>query len=318
MDKQFMLLDKGYEGWDPELERSVPERVVIPDGMWVAPMLEQHSNCWRTFIPGIGKVRPSLTMDDDFVVGVTLGKERTTRCYLVRENRGETNGGSSSIRDFLAVAAQPFGVVNYYDASQERWGRFTPARQIHKGELGRKPGVTRKPRFVQTRQDSSQPAVAWARLTDLAAIVEMAPRDVLARYFPFVPRTRGDTNPRNQLRTVIADNEAEVTSMTMGMSLYSPALIGPQTEESEFIYSAEMRQRYPQLATRRRTHWDRSWADTHLEFERIWVSASWAMTVLYLHQFGHTPEPFDRTPVYGVTKYKDKLATTATAPLETR
>lgn len=282
MADQFVIYNLGY------VVDGQPERVVIPDGKWVAQMHEESWNCWRdTPPPGVfGKFKKEIKVDKDLIVGIDLSEKGAKR-YLVHNHHGEIGGGSHISRDYLVVSDKPFGIVHISKDVDEKWGRFHPARQIHKGELGRKPGVS-KPRFAQKIRQAGQSAESWCRLAELAEIMGMESRNVLGSYFSFAPIMK-DANPYLSLSALVANDESELfeDDKVMTMVLQSPERVGSVEDDDEFLLSLRLRKRYPQFAERRRQHFVRSWQDSRLEFEKLWVRASWAMTALYLHQFGY-------------------------------
>jgi len=205
--------------------------IPISDGMWVAEMTEYTL-----------KYRDGV---DVFVVGLKLFKKGVTR-YLLRDYLLR---GSDVAQDYAVVSDQPFGVVELLQCMEA--GNFSPARQIHKGELGRGPGVPRKPRFVQTTLLTGKPKAARCRMTELAEIVGMPCQEVVKFYSKFgrlEPIAASfPIGPGVECR--VADKETDLVDPTARSTL--GACRG--------------------------------------EFDRIWVPASWAMTVLYCHQFGYKP-----------------------------
>lgn len=223
MARPFMIWGREEPGGGGSGEKRYIE---IPDGKWVAAMTEPTT-----------KYRGNEERTS--VVGVELFSKGVVR-YIMRD--------SDVARDYLVVADQPFGVVWVFG----EYGLFHPARQIHKGELGRKPGVSRKPRFVQTPQKPRHPARAWCCMTELAGIVGIPCREVLKFYQRFSRLESIDRSfaVRPGVHCLMAAKEAELTNEPL-------SVLGLGTKD----------------------------------FDNIWVPASWAMTVLYLHQFGYVPPP---------------------------
>ena len=157
---------------------------------------------------------------------------------------------------------------------------FHCARQVHKGELGRRPEIAR-PAFARqgrgdilypkehnayraefgappvSRRDMRRGKKGWARLTDVARIVGMSPEEVVSRYFLF-------THAEYPMLDVLFRERRE--------DIHCQVL---PYDAVERFGSSDVVQR---LFCRP-------------DFAHAWIRQGFALTVLYLSRFGHVPDP---------------------------
>lgn len=247
--------------------------VTVPDGKWV---LEIHSHSFQEH------------MDDGDDVGYTPGYNnsawRTNKVvgpepqvrYLLDQDRNRqswTGGGSTrSSKCQLLVGDQPFGVITDVgedNASSNTGGRyFSCARQIHKGELGRRPQITR-PQFVREafagmsevsgrtgepipNRDRRRGKKGWARLAEVAALVGMSSEEMAWRYFAFT--------------------DAECPEL--------PVIFGSREQ------IAGQKIRPEQLARFREDNLPQLF---YHDPQEVWIRQGFALTILYLKHFGYEP-----------------------------
>ncbi len=271
MAKQFIVKELvGTDRQGHQLYRDVE----IPDGKWVA-----HAS-----ISFVHEEEWDLDEEDDLgdhlyvceehrhqIVGsapqgrYVLSRYHNTRHY----NNGRSSSGST---DFFLVGDQPFGVIYEEKENGQRTGGlwFSCARQVHKGELGRRPPIQRPqfareapPEFPQEisgitgkpihQRDRKRGKHGWARLADVAALVHMTPEEVARRYFAFT--------------------HAEHPALQVLFASQREQIHGQPVPRNSWITFHE--HDLPRL-------FDRNPAE-------IWIRQGFANVVLYLHHLGHTP-----------------------------
>jgi len=241
----------------------------VPDGMWVAeahdgPVTNYHDD-------NFGK--PYETYD---TINEVIGAE-TQRILIYKGGnagpsfwdpefeRYEYPAFSVESYKWLYISRRPFGIVSTPTKDGEPRGTarfFTPARQIHKGELGRKMPVD-MPKVVQTQRNPnvdegyaySQKTVGWVRLDELARKYWLFEPELMERFYPFndfisalFPLV---------IATVPEDFEGRIVRY-------------PQRRDVMLSDAIKIVKTHP-------TGW-------------VWVRASWAATVLRLRSLGYKPE----------------------------
>lgn len=267
MAKRFTVEE--YAGQD-QSGRPIKRQVAIPDGKWVvhASTAFSKEEMWDDSVEG----NPTCTVEERTrrVVGPEPGQK-----YALdrRHSRRHWRDGSSVYGSSfcLLVGDQPFGVVLEKKEDGQRveglW--FSCARQIHKGELGRRPQITR-PQFAREAPREDIPEVSnltgkpirqrdrrrgkygWARLADVAALVGMTPEEMVRRYFAFTdaehPRLQVLFGTREQIHGQRIPWDSWTTFYELGL---------------------------PQLFD--------------CDPSTIWIRQGFANVVLYLHHFGYIP-----------------------------
>lgn len=144
----------------------------------------------------------------------------------------ETHGFQQSV---LLVSDQPFGYVVTGDGGRRC---LYPARQIHKGELGRGPEVARLSYVRQAFPEGTKGSVrgahqrrrgyGWTRLGDLVKATGLSAGDIMAGYGKFAGRPHYQAGlPVGTLFDIVVTNdEAEIsgrepTITTLEMSEYT-------------------------------------------------------------------------------------------------
>lgn len=172
-------------------ERGV-DQILVPHGYWV---LEACSYA------GGGAVKFRV-----------LGRD----AELVKWHRLNSYGYG---KRWLLVCPRVFGIESYLPGAEGRW--FVPARQVHKGELGRTVPIAlgalsgpslvvkeSKARYAH-RHSSGRHKNGWMQLAEVAKAAEMAPRDLIIRYLPYT-----DTD-QPSLQTVITPNHEHIRGMVL-------------------------------------------------------------------------------------------------------
>lgn len=250
--------------------------VTVPDGKWVVEVYAHSFAEWEDddgnpFDPfgdsgfGILSWRTNEVVGPEPQIRYTLGAHR---------NRQHWTGGDSASHSSrqLLVGDQPFGVIT----EEEREGSdpldhgglyFHCARQIHKGELGRRPQIVR-PQFVREAPDhfmgeegrDGQPITArnlrrgkkgWAQLQEVAELVGMDPEEMVRRYYLFTD----ESAPRLQIMRG-----------------------GPEVIVGRKIRRDEVEVFYPH-----------AFAELFGDPRQIWIRQGFALTILYLKYFGYEP-----------------------------
>jgi hypothetical protein len=182
-----------------------PEVSQLPSGVWTATV-DGLSSKWHAHPEDKRTPRPHrpLTKQSRRWAQVLGATPDEVQVYVVRE-RHTTPGkyGYESIeRDVRLVSFKPFVVVRvtepdeYYDYA--RYG-FVAARQVHGGQLGRKPYLTRLPEVAASSM--RDPAIGdhnrtlnWVQLSELAEITGITAADIIRDYAPFSPSTAYESN----------------------------------------------------------------------------------------------------------------------------
>jgi hypothetical protein len=236
--------------WDPLLTRFHEYPFVVLDGAWVA-----EASIY--FYPNDGDFRSF------FVVGpepqtIELGRDKHN---WKREN-------------VLLVGTEPFAIVRMSLRWRENVGGmyFQPARQVHKGELGRKPPLE-TPLFAReapdTVHDWTKPRdrkrghIAWAKLTEVAEMAGLTPQQVLLDYWPFVDYKY--------------DKDWD----------YEPRMDVLFTTKREDIHCRVVDKRIRAEFTEKQLR--ELVAGGFSAWDKFWVRKGFAKVVLYLQHFGKTP-----------------------------
>ena len=250
--------------------------VEVADGLWVAHSSYSFSEEGEWYYDDRGDrdhYWSETNVRTDQVVGPTPERRIQTHSHRYSENYDNSHTASSS-RSLVLVGQQPFGLIRRYEFNGQQFGGywFDCARQVHSGQLGRRPQIAR-PQFARETyryhaerplncfdkpiraRDARRGKIGWARLVDVAELVGMPPVEVVLRYFLFTDMEQP------QLHVVMADDRRQIHGQLVGR------------DRIEKLAAADL----PELFRRPLDH--------------IWVRQGFAMTVLYLHHFGPAPEP---------------------------
>jgi len=241
------------------------------DGHWVVPSLtisshlEDSDGC-----PEGGQLGWSHEEADEFAVVAEAGA--VVKQYKLdewRDPRGALEDRTVDSGRRLAFASdQPFGVITWKTVDGQRVGGeyFYCARQVHRGELGRRPQIKR-PQFARqapefppfeagTRQrDRRRGKVGWARLADVAKLAGMNACEMVERFFPF-------TDKRQPKLHVLTERDRE--------HIHCQQLLSGAWQTVSFGELPEL-------------------FGDH-DMSRMWIRAGFAATVLYLRSLGYTPD----------------------------
>lgn len=166
-------MDMGGKSYDVICCGSV-DQIVVPNGHWV---LEASG------YPGEGTVTFRV-----------IGRD------VERVEWHNLQGLGSHESRYLLTCQKVFGIENYLPGAEGRW--FAPARQIHKGELGRTVpialGALRQPPLVVKeskgryayRSQRGRHRNGWMWLEEVALAAEMAPDALIACYMPYTDHTQ--------------------------------------------------------------------------------------------------------------------------------
>lgn len=268
MSKLFTI--KEFVGHIPFSGGEVETRdVVIPEHWWVL-QVGTHFHEEVT--------RGNLEWEDDEVECQesgykVVGWQQIDRHVLnrVQSDRRWNNGHSRSRSAmYLLAADEPFGVIREEreDGKLVDGQYFVCARQIHKGELGRRPQIAR-PKFVREAADhfmgtenrDGQPIAprnlrrgkkGWARLSEVAKLVGMIPEELIWRYLAFTDCEGPELQVIFGGREKIAGQKLQPGQITRFNEEQLPALFYHDPTE-------------------------------------IWIRQGFALTILYLKHFGYEP-----------------------------
>jgi hypothetical protein len=260
----------GLSGREYKVEYPCEMQFCVPEGMWVAeanegPETNYHDDDFR---------KPYETYDTrNEVIGAETQRILTYKSsnagpayYDPEFERYEYPAFSVESYKWLHVSRRPFGIVSTptKDGEPRGTGRFfTPARQIHKGEVGRKIPVN-MPKVVRTPRDPnidegyaySQKTVGWVRLDELARKAWLFETELLERFYPFNDFISA------LFPMVIATTEEDFEGRIVRY---------PQRRDVLLSEAIKLVNTHP-------TGW-------------VWVRASWAATVLRLRSLRYQPEP---------------------------
>ncbi len=254
MAKQFEIVREG----------SSEVVAVIPDGKWVV-----SASSYLSRDQGDEYIEERRTS----VVG-----PRPEHRYNIYVTRGQT----TSVTHYYLVGDAPFGVIREQRVFGKRDGGlyFSCARQVHKGELGRRPQIVR-PQFVREDPGRDLEAVSgngnrikardrrrgkfgWARLTDVAALIKMNEGELLQRYIDF------SHAEHVELPVIFADTAEEIRGKRISGFIPKDA-----PRQIQCFGSWQMEE----LLTR-----------VGRDASKVWIRQGFALTVLYLHHLGHIPQ----------------------------
>ncbi|MFC1787715.1 hypothetical protein ACFLZY_00650 [Patescibacteria group bacterium] len=251
--------------------RPIKTTMTIPDGQWVVLGVYSFSETERSWEDDCEGEEYCYHRSSRFEI---VGAE--PRRILMDQSRSNKHYHNDSFSRTSAVYAfvgdEPFGVVTWQieNGAEGGW-YFTCARQIHKGELGRRPEMVR-PQFAREAplvfpdeegqvspitgkpikaRDRRRGKTGWARLRDLSYVTDLDPRELVERYFDFTH------------------------------SEY-PALQVLFATSREEIHGQEVK--YNSWQTFRADQLDELFEH---DLTTIWVRKGWASVVLYLHHFGY-------------------------------
>lgn len=240
----------------------------VRDGAWVLEVSSGYST--QTYYHDEGEDFRSETQSEASKFEVVGQAQQITLSSHYRSQTDSSNSYRLGGRDVLLVSSEPFGVISWHEEDGELDGGkyFRPARQIHKGELGRGPEAP-MPLFAReapstvtewtSPRDRKRGYIGWARLTEVAAVAKLEPHQVILDYWDFVD-ARGST----KLDVVIAFSRDQIHKKAV----------------SPDIRVRFTRQQVEELVAAGNTQW-----------HDFWIRRGFARTVLMLRYFGYTPQP---------------------------
>ena len=179
----------------------------------------------------------------------------------------------------LLCGKEPFGIIEKRsrDYGQTSQLYFRPARQIHKGELGRIPEIE-TPLFAReapsqvsewtSKRDRKRGYIGWARLSEVADMINSTPWDLLLDYWEFVDASdREGYAPQFQevwIDIILADVREEIHKQVIRPDQRKK----PTRKEIEAMARCEI----------------------DVDWNIFWIRRGFARTVLMLNHFGYVPE----------------------------
>lgn len=186
-----------------------------PDGKWAAEtrvesFMQPHPEDQRTPTYDRPLVMPVRWWSQ--VVGVkanevsaALLSERQT--ISERQTTPKDYGYASHEQNWRLVSDKPFVVVHARDGDKYLRHQMSSARQMHKGELGRRPPLVRKPQVLPSEipdpdnghwtkdyENYVQPDLNWVELNELAEIIGLKAEEIIAGFASFSPSTFYEPN----------------------------------------------------------------------------------------------------------------------------
>lgn len=223
--------------FDTSCDPPIPKEVTIPDGKWVASA-KTWSRWDREADVDVGTTYKTIERISD--------RRFPVRNYVTRTWRDNDKIG----RDSLIVSGEPFAVVTY-SGRQTRPSRpiFEVSRQVHKGELGKKPDIAKPPCVLWPSNDGR--TSGWVRLTDLAKVTGKRPKWLLHQFYAF------GNNDDASMDFIFTNNREDIANGA--------------------------------VCAERILFWDARITDgIYDDIDKVWVRRGWANTVLYLLSFGWT------------------------------
>lgn len=265
---KFFLEHKVREGG----REIVKSRTQVEDGLWVAHVTTGHMLLDEWDDDDTGAQHYSEREEYRYRI---IGPEPHDRHVLEASNSRHTRSGLRSSQGSCSIALvgkQSFGAILFTtsDGVEAPGLHFVCSRQVHKGELGRRPEIKR-PRFAREapvsdaevsfrterpirRRDQRRGQVGWARLEEAAQLIGMKPEELVRRYFRF---THAE-HPALEVRW--ADGFAEINRQPAKPT----ERFGPSALDALFARG----------------------------LGKAWIRKGFACTALYLHHLGHVPEPW--------------------------
>ncbi|MEI7512580.1 MAG: hypothetical protein WCK01_03930 [Candidatus Uhrbacteria bacterium] len=251
MDDNRPFIIKGIVEGDQD-GKPIHRLIEVPEGKWALTIATGHlcAEEWDEF----HEVGYTETTDDGYVI---IGETKPTKYMIVRNGgRRHDHGFSSSwsTSESTFTADEPFGAIltTRENGVLSRHASFVAARQIHKGELGQYPAFP-SPTYAREARDLQHHHARWARLIDIAELINMSPQDLVNRFYPFA-----DTNGRG-LPVLFVVSRDDIHGKII------------PSEAVEQIYDTEFARLF-----------DRDPAT-------IWVRQGFANTVICLHHLGYQP-----------------------------
>lgn len=237
-DKQFVIV----------LKPGTPDEscIEVPEGKWVACALSQR---WAS---ELGGKPPAVKHERRW----TIAGPDPAKKHVRQSGEGFPKGANYRSAEWQFVSDKPFGIIEERRQNDKRVGGlyFSCARQIHKGELGRKPELPRLPRFAREAPDREGHRHGWARFSEVSEIVGMKPIEFICRFAPFADVDDGST-----LDFIQACDRSEIHGKRM------------QPQKTSFYHLGDMIVRWG------------------LSPDEVWIREGFAKTVLYLNLFGYIP-----------------------------
>ncbi len=286
MESSVLTVSKGTN------EDSAFVEKMAQDGKWVAEIrvasfMKAHPQDQRTprsERPLIVPVRHWAQL-----LGVS-GNEVSTFLKQERQTTPNDYGYVSIEQTWTLVADRPFVAVHFRDHDEWKGDlaklhrRMTTARQMHKGELGQRPELVRKPKTIQSlipdpdkghwnNSDPNDPEyihpnLNWVELSELVEIVELNAEEIIrgfagfspsTYYTPNVPLLRGMLRQEDMVRVYVDD----VPKSFCGGEI--------QWGNNNAVPLTSLQQ------------------VTNRNDGKVWVPQSFAYTVIRLVQFGYRP-----------------------------
>ncbi len=198
MAKQFVIQE--FAGRD-ERGQVVYREVEIPDGQWIV-----FASSFISEEVEYRNENPDLNSSEVRSYTIVGPAPQMRYIHDRSSNRRDYSNGFHRSRYGCSwlVGAEPFGIICDKKENGRRVGElwFSCARQVHKGELGRRPVIAR-PQFARPAfefsteklspvtgkpfkaRDRRRGKEGWARLTDVAELAHLAPKELVRRYFDF-------------------------------------------------------------------------------------------------------------------------------------
>lgn len=262
-------------------ESNAALRAKVPDGNWVADvdltsfMKADPEDCRtprneRPLVIPVKHWAQVLGVHADEVSKYLGGERFTTQDHY---------GYCSHEQRVTLVSHLPFVAVHFRDHNESAGdlaklhSGITVARQMHKGELGQRPSMIRKPQVLQSRipdpssgfSVTSHRKLNWVELSELVNITGLVAEDIIRGFAGFSPSTYYEPNV--------------------------PLLRGnPHAENIVRVYVGDV----PKSFCAGETQWGGENAVPlsslkHMLRRKIWVTQAFAYTVIRLVQLGYRP-----------------------------
>lgn len=268
---------------------AAPGIVRVPDGKWVSEVrvesfMKPHPEDRRTPFDERPLVVPArwwaqMLGVDASEVSSTLLSERWTK--------PKDYGYVSTEQNWRLVSDKPFVVVHFRDDSEHLRRQMTSSRQMHKGELGRRPELVRKPNILPSQipdpdnehwqgENYIQPNLNWVALSELAEIVGFNAEEIIAAFAAFSPSTFYEPNVPLLMSFHGNPRRGDITRVYIGQP--PQCFCGGESYwgGNNVIQLGSLDSRLARVGG------------------RAWVPQAFAYRVIRLVQFGYRPE--DETP----------------------
>lgn len=260
--------------WDDDAGKEVEIPFFVRDDVWVLEVSSSFHSSTEWDVDGWTH-NESSSRAFEVVEGLAPVHELTLVCRHQSGGGGDSNWSSGS-RTALLVSREPFGAISWSeeDGKLSSGKYFRPARQVHRGELGRFPAIS-TPRWAReappetseftSKRDRKRSHIGWVRLIDVSVMTGLSMEEMILRYWPFV------------------DGREFETKLDL--------VVGEWGQIHKQVPTDEMRRRLT------RAEVEAMFVSYDVKLSKLWIRRGLARTILMLHKFGYVPTMEAKTSI---------------------